>query len=785
MKATILLETSTASDAGVVRKLNEDSLGTREPSSPLERVQKGSLWVIADGVGSGGRGQQASRLAAHAIIDAYWTSAIPETHDRLRSAVDRTNGLLFAQNDPRATPQEVTGATVLAGVIVEDRLCIAHVGRSRAYLLRDGALRQLTEDHTWVAERVRAGELAPETAATHQRRNVITRCLGIRETVRVDMIDSDIVPDDIVLFCSDGLHRQVPDADIQRILRAHRAGAAQPLVDEARTRGGEDNITTAVIQVSSMSQAHDSTVDRLAVVNRIGRELAMSLDINATLGSVMKKLIAITGGERGAVLLRDENGSLAPRAAHNLGPGTFGDYSRTVATQALAERKPILIANALDDPALNNSVSIVGLSLRSIICVPLILKEDAIGVLYVDSAARSGVFDQTDLDLLVSFAALAATAIENAKLHETLLIRSRELENSRARQESLFRSLSSGLIAIDNAGVITHWNPVAADMLCAGPDVALGHRLTDVLPTGLASWVGNLAIQAELDSQTFMMSHQWEGAVGHRDRVIIAGRVARIRDIDGRAEGTVFILNDRTDVVLLEEARRAESAERERMRELFRRYLAPSVAERLLNSPEAVKLGGSRQDVTILFADVRGFSGFSERHTPEEVVAMLNHYLALATQEIFNELGTLDKFIGDGVMAIFGAPVPVPDAEMAAIRAALAMRSSLDRLRNDTGVRVGFGIGLNAGPAIVGNIGTAQLMNYTAIGDVVNVAARLQSEARSGEILISEHALERVRESVIYEELSDIYVKGRSVPVTTFKLLGMRQPDQALPKRQP
>ena len=154
---------------------------------------------------------------------------------------------------------------------------------------------------------------------------------------------------------------------------------------------------------------------------------------------------------------------------------------------------------------------------------------------------------------------------------------------------------------------------------------------------------------------------------------------------------------------------------------------------------------------------------------------MLNHYLALATQEIFNELGTLDKFLGDGVMAIFGAPVPVPNAEMAAVRAALAMRASLDRLRNDTGVRVGFGIGLNAGPAVVGNIGTAQLMNYTAIGDVVNVAARLQSEARSGEILISDTALERVRDAVVFEELSDIYVKGRSVPVTTYKLLGMRE----------
>ncbi len=783
MKATLILESTNATDAGVVRKLNEDSLGVREPSGPLERVQKGSLWVIADGVGASGRGQQASRLAAHSIIDAYWTSAIPETVDRLRSAVERTNGLLFAQNDPRASAQEITGATMLAGVIVEDRLYVAHVGRSRAYLIRNGEMRQLTEDHTWVAERVRSGEIPADAAAKHPRRNVITRCLGIKDTIQIDMHDTDLLPEDIILFCSDGLHRQVPDSDIQQICQNYRSGAANRLVDEAKRRGGEDNITTVVVQISTVTQQHDSTVDRLAVVNRIGRELAMSLDVNSTLGSVMRQLIAMTGGERGAVLLRDENGTLVPRAAHNIGPGTFEDYSRTVATQALADKKPVVIANALDDPSLNNSMSIVGLSLRSIVCVPLIVKETAIGVLYVDSAARSNVFDQTDLDLLVSFASLAATAIENARLHETLLVRSRELENSRARQESLFRSLSSGLIAIDIDGTITHWNPAAAEMIGVQAEKALGSKLNGVLPKALASWISNLAIQAELDSQTFMMSHEWEGNVGNRDRAIIAGRVARIRDIDGQAEGTVFILNDRTDVVLLEEARRTEGAERDKMRELFRRYLAPSVAERLLNSPEAVQLGGSRQDVTILFADVRGFSGFSERHTPEEVVAMLNHYLALATQEIFNELGTLDKFLGDGVMAIFGAPVPVPSHEMAAVKAALAMRASLDRLRSDTGVRVGFGIGLNAGPAIVGNIGTSQLMNYTAIGDVVNVAARLQSEARSGEILISQAVLERVRDQVNFEELSDIYVKGRSVPVTTYKLLGMREASPAPVRR--
>jgi len=153
---------------------------------------------------------------------------------------------------------------------------------------------------------------------------------------------------------------------------------------------------------------------------------------------------------------------------------------------------------------------------------------------------------------------------------------------------------------------------------------------------------------------------------------------------------------------------------------------------------------------------------------------MLNRYLTLATSEIFAQLGTLDKFLGDGVMAIFGAPLALPDHALAALRAAVSMRSHIDDLRRDTGVRVGFGIGLNSGSAIVGNIGSERFMNYTVIGDVVNVSARLQAEARAGEILISEATLRLVADKVQVEELGSIYVKGRAVPITTYKVLAVK-----------
>lgn len=775
MRTFLLPNATTATDPGAPGKINGDSLGMMEPSGSMERVQKGSIWVINDGVGSEERGQRASQLAAKSIVDSYWHSAIPDIVDRLRAAVEHANALLFEQNRPEASPREIICATVIAGVIIENRLCIAQAGRSRAYLLRGDTFRQLTNDHSWVAEQVRAGKLSPAEAATHPRRNMITRCLGFKDSIQVDIIQETLKQGDLVLLCSDGLYRQVEDTRIADILRRFGSDAAAKLVEEAKRLGGQHNITVVTIAVSAPAGEKLSAFDRIALLNRLSRELTMSLDLDATLRSVMQHLLGLTGGEHGAILLTDDNGRLSPMVVRDItDAGQPSSLSETVAYQALRERKPILIENALDDPRFSTAESIIYSSLRSIACVPMIIHEDAIGVLYVDSSVESGVFDQTDLDLLVSFAGQAAAAIQNARLHQTLLARTRELEVARTRQDSLFRSLSSALIAVDNHRTITHWNLAAEQLFKVPVAAAVGTKLDKVLPAPVTAWLSNLVVQADMDAYTMLAGLDWEGKVGGRDRVILSGRVTRIRNPDGEIDGFMFILDDHTEVVLIEEARRAEHAERSRLRDLFSHYVAPAVVNQLLNAPDAAQLGGARRDVTILFADVRGFTGFSEKHRPEEVVALLNSYLALATSEILNQLGTLDKFLGDGVMAIFGAPVPIECHELAAVRAALAMRSRLDQLREETGVRVGFGIGLNSGTAIVGNIGTPELLNYTAIGDVVNVAARLQAEARSGEILISEATLERISNRVDIEELGPIYVKGRAVPVSTYKVLRIR-----------
>jgi PAS domain S-box-containing protein len=783
MTATLDLHATTATDPGPVKTLNGDSLNVREPSGPLERLHKGALWVIADGLGSQEQGLRASRTAAKAVVDAYWETATPDPADRLRAAVERANTLLYQEAKPAEAKSSPFGATLLAGVILDEKLIIAHVGRSRAYLLRDGQLRQLTEDHTWVARQVAAGELTPAEALTHPRRNVITRCLGTSASIRVDIVREPLEAGDVLLFCSDGLWRSVDDETIAEILGREGGESAEALINAAKERGGEDNITAVTISVQAERPQPAAGPDRIALLSQLGYELTRTLDLDTTLTSVLQRLLILSGGERAAILLTEPDGRLVPKVANNL-QGDTGTWtpSRSVTSRALSELRAILVSDTTSDDQITSSDSILTMALRSVLCVPMVVKNEAIGALYVDSSSRSVVFTQSDLDLLSAFAGQAAAAIENARLHEHVVSHAREIELAAQRQSALFRSLSSALIAVDDDGCVTDWNPAAQEILQIQPAHAVGKPLEKALPGPVAGWMRSLISQLEHGTMTIFAGDEWEGPLGERPRVILAGRVARIRDAEQRSQGIVFVLTDRTDQVLLEEAHQAEQAERQRVRGLFSRYLAPSVVERVLNSPDAVQLGGARHDVSILFADVRGFTGFSEGNEPEKVVGVLNRYLELATEEIFAQYGTLDKFIGDGVMAIFGAPISLPNHELAALKAALAMRKRLDELRRETGVQVGFGVGINSGQTIVGNIGTPTLMSYTAIGDVVNVAARLESEARSGEILISGETYARVSGAVIAEELGPMYVKGRVGPVTIYKVTGLQDGNNGLRK---
>jgi class 3 adenylate cyclase len=206
---------------------------------------------------------------------------------------------------------------------------------------------------------------------------------------------------------------------------------------------------------------------------------------------------------------------------------------------------------------------------------------------------------------------------------------------------------------------------------------------------------------------------------------------------------------------------------------LFHQYMSPDVATALLADPEQAALGGAVVDVTAVFADLRGFTSFSERSSPEEIVTMLNRYFEGATEAILAEGGTVVQFVGDALMALFNAPARQPDHPLRAARAALAMQEGVDRVAAAKPGWPRFRVGINTGPALVGNIGSTALRNFNAMGDAVNVAARLESVAAPGQVVIGESTRSQLPPGAVVEPLGQLTVKGRNERVVAYQLIGL------------
>jgi class 3 adenylate cyclase len=205
---------------------------------------------------------------------------------------------------------------------------------------------------------------------------------------------------------------------------------------------------------------------------------------------------------------------------------------------------------------------------------------------------------------------------------------------------------------------------------------------------------------------------------------------------------------------------------------MFRRYVSPAVVDRLPTDPDDLRLGGHRQEVSVLFADLRGFTALSEKLAPEVLVDVLNQYLSTAAASILMYEGTLDKFMGDAVMGIFNAPLEQEDHVLRAVRAAAAMQRAVAAYHYHVGERYGlsFGVGIHAGEAVVGNVGMPDRMDYTAIGDTVNLARRIQENAPGGKVLMSEAVYRVVQGSVDAVFHAEIRVRGRKQPVRLYEL---------------
>jgi adenylate cyclase len=243
-----------------------------------------------------------------------------------------------------------------------------------------------------------------------------------------------------------------------------------------------------------------------------------------------------------------------------------------------------------------------------------------------------------------------------------------------------------------------------------------------------------------------------------------------MRDAYLGTKGATLVIEDLTD-------RRKLEAEQERIRQTFGRVVAPRVRDRLLSDPSHLRLDGIRQKTTILFADISGFTSFTEKTGPEDLFKTLNYYLSLAAQTILEEEGTLDKFMGDAVLALWNAPDPQPDHALRAVRAALAIRERARQIYQPLegpSYALQFHIAVATGDAMVGNLGTSELFNYTAVGDTVNLCQRLEVAAQPGQILIDQATYSALAGKIVADQLEPIMVKGKTQPVAVYSLKGLK-----------
>ena len=248
MNGQLRLKVGQRTHVGVKRTANEDSLAVPEGIDPRLLEKKGMLYILADGMGGHKAGETASQMTTRTVMQEYYSDPSPDVAQSLQRAIQVANAEIYSR--AQSPEYEGMGTTLVAAVLKGDRLFVANVGDSRAYLIHGQRIKQITRDHSWVVEQVRAGIITEEEARSHEHRHLLTRSLGGKAAIVVDLFHEKLKPGDAVLLCSDGLTEEVWEEEIGQIVASSRPQeAANQLVDFANQRGGSDNITAIVIGV--------------------------------------------------------------------------------------------------------------------------------------------------------------------------------------------------------------------------------------------------------------------------------------------------------------------------------------------------------------------------------------------------------------------------------------------------------------------------------------------------------------------------------------------------------
>ncbi|MDR0442862.1 MAG: PAS domain S-box protein [Treponema sp.] len=445
----------------------------------------------------------------------------------------------------------------------------------------------------------------------------------------------------------------------------------------------------------------------------------------------------------------------------------------------LRECKEALIFNnkrkGWDAPAFLKEV-LIHPSMKSGMALPIVSPPREIGVLFVGSQLPC-FFTRRRFHFLDSYTKLAGGAMQTSRLFSETRESSKKIDSLERYQENVFNSMTNMVITTDAEGQIYYFNEPAAQAMGLVED-DLGRSLENTFRSSLSS--GTLKrIVKSLDEGNEILG--LEGIYRNKGKELdYSLNVTPLKTPRGKKEGLTLLFTNQTREKELKETVHAVSEERRVIKDMFARYMSQEVMENLMETPDKIKLGGDKRQATVFFADIRGYTSFSEKKDPQEIVEVLNEYFSEAVEHVVKYKGYIDKFIGDCIMAVWGVPM-MPEKEDAfnAVSCALAIqsmvRSSKRKFFKKAAAHLRIGIGINTGPLVAGNLGSMQRMDYSVIGDTVNLAARLEGVAGPDEVIISQTTRSQLEHNMFrFEERPAVKVKGKEKPIQIYNVLGLK-----------
>jgi adenylate cyclase len=547
----------------------------------------------------------------------------------------------------------------------------------------------------------------------------------------------------------------------------NRAGAAIGVTQVLNKADGpftaaDEALLATVTAHAAAALEHAQLFEKL---ERARREEAHTLDLMATISSdlnietLLAKIIegttALLEAERGTLFLHDARANeLWSLVAEGAGTREIRIPSNAgIAGWAFTSGEVVNIPDAYADPRFNQAVDrATGFRTRNILAMPVVNKTARIvGVVQVLNKA-GGPFTLDDERRLRSFVAQVVAALENAQLFEEVL----QLKNY---NEGILKSLTNGVVTLDVDGRIEKVNEAGARILATAENDLVGQTAATVFANSNPWIVKSLSFVAQTGKTDFHADVDLRRRDGQTISVNL--NVAQLLSIDDKPSGAMLVLEDIT--------------REKRVRTTMARYMAKEVVDKLLEQGGEDALSGSSQEATVLFSDIRRFTTIAERLGTRMTVTLLNEYFTEMVEVIFASGGILDKYIGDAIMAVFGAPMQNPFDADNALKAANEMLRALRRV-NERRAAEGkeqfeIGVGLSTGEVMAGNIGSVKRMEYTVIGDTVNLAARLESATKhyGATILLSEATVARLASRADLREIDLVRTKGFSRPALIYE----------------